>query len=280
MKLSISEQLAYSTIRIECQYNDENSGTGTGFFFKLLENKEKNTYVPVIITNKHVIDGASQGRLLFTKANNDNEPNDREHYIARFNNFESLWIKHPDPEVDLCAMPILPVLNEAKMRREKLFYISLDMSLLPTEEQLNEISSLEEILMIGYPNGIWDSINNKPIFRKGVTATSPILDYNGKKEFLIDAACFPGSSGSPVFIFNEGGYRDKNGNTYMGISRVILMGVLYAGPQHTTTGEVRIIDVPTVQKPISISTIPNNLGLIIKSERIRELERLFEEKVQ
>ena len=37
MKLSISEQLAYSTIRIECQYNDGSSGTGTGFFFKLLE---------------------------------------------------------------------------------------------------------------------------------------------------------------------------------------------------------------------------------------------------
>ena len=266
--------------RIECQYNDGSSGTGTGFFFKLLENKENNTYIPVIITNKHVINGASQGQLLFTKANNDNEPTDREHYIARFNNFESLWINHPNQEVDLCAMPIAPVLNEVEITKEKLFYIPLDMSLLPTEEQLKEISALEEILMVGYPNGIWDSINNKPIFRKGVTATNPILDYNGKKEFLIDAACFPGSSGSPVFIFNEGGYRDKNGNTYMGKSRVILMGVLYAGPQHTTTGEVRIIDVPTVQRPISITTIPNNLGLIIKAERIIELERLFRQKFQ
>lgn len=275
MNLSISEQLAYSTIRIECEYNDGNSGTGTGFFFDLLEDKEKKRCVPVIITNKHVINGANKGRLIFTKANNDNEPNDREHYIAYFNNFEAFWTKHPDLEVDLCAMPIAQVLNEVNIKGEKLFYIPLDMSLLPTEEQLKEISTLEEILMIGYPNGIWDSINNKPIFRKGVTATSPILDYNGKKEFLIDAACFPGSSGSPVFIFNEGGYRDKNGNMYMGRDRVILMGILYAGPQHTTTGEVRIIDVPTVQRPISISTIPNNLGLIIKSERIRELEKLF-----
>ena len=66
----------------------------------------------------------------------------------------------------------------------------------------------------------------------------------------------------------------------MGKIRVILMGVLYAGPQHTTTGEVRIIDVPTVQRPISITTIPNNLGLIIKAERIIELERLFRQKFQ
>ena len=129
--------------------------------------------------------------------------------------------------------------------------------------------------MIGYPNGIWDSVNNKPIFRKGITATHPKFDYNGKKEFMIDAACFPGSSGSPVFILNEGGYRDKKGNTYLGTTRIMLIGVLYAGPQHTATGEVKIINVPTSQIPVSISSIPNNLGIVIKSFRIKELEKLF-----
>ena len=275
MNLSISEQLTYSTVRIECQYSDGNSGTGTGFFFRLLDNKENGTHIPVVIINKHVINGAIKGRLLFTKAQENNEPNDREHFNAYFDDFESFWRKHPNPQVDLCAMPIAPFLLEAEKRNEKLFFIPLDMSLLPTQEQLDQFSALEEILMIGYPNGIWDSVNNKPIFRKGVTATNPNFDYNGKKEFMIDAACFPGSSGSPVFIFNEGGYRDKRGNTYLGATRVILMGVLYAGPQHTTTGEVRIIDVPTSQRPIAISTIPNNLGLVIKSERIAELEKLF-----
>ena len=274
MNLSLSEQFSYSTIRIECQYKDGNLGTGTGFFFKLLENKETGEHVPVIITNKHVINNAICGKLLFTKANN-NEPNDQEHWDCTLNNFESLWKKHPDPTVDLCALPIVPILNIAKNDKEDIFYIPLDMSLLPMENQLNQISSLEEILMVGYPNGIWDSINNKPIFRKGVTATSPILDYNGKKEFMIDAACFPGSSGSPVFIFNEGSYMDKKGNIYMGQSRLMLMGVLYAGPQHTATGEIRIINVPTSQKTISISTIPNNLGLVIKWNRITELEELF-----
>ena len=92
---------------------------------------------------------------------------------------------------------------------------------------------------------------------------------------MIDAACFPGSSGSPVFILNEGGYRDKNGNTYLGSTRLLFMGTLYAGPQHTATGEVKIIDVPSVQKQTTISLIPNNLGLVIKSSRVRELEQLF-----
>ena len=129
--------------------------------------------------------------------------------------------------------------------------------------------------MIGYPIGIWDSVNNKPIFRKGVTATHPNFDYNGKKEFLIDMACFPGSSGSPVFIFNEGGYRDKKGNTFMGKSRILFLGTLYAGPQHTATGEIKVVNISTSTKPIAISKIPNNLGLVIKHNRILELEKLF-----
>jgi hypothetical protein len=33
---------------------------------------------------------------------------------------------------------------------------------------------------------------------------SPALDDEGKPEFVIDAACFPGSSGSPIMVANGG----------------------------------------------------------------------------
>lgn len=273
--LSASEQITYSTVRIECDYQDQTSGTGTGFFFQFLKNETTGNNVPVVITNKHVINGATKGRLIFTKANANNEPLDTQHFEVYFDNFETLWRKHPDNNVDLCAMPIAPFLTEANQKGEKLFYISLDKSILPTAQQLSDFSALEEILMVGYPNGIWDNVNNKPILRKGITATHPNFDYCGKKEIMIDAACFPGSSGSPVFIFNEGGYRDKRGNMFIGASRVILLGVLYGGPQHTAQGDIQIVNVPTVDRPIAISRIPNNLGLIIKSERVLELENLF-----
>jgi len=275
MNLSVSEQLAYSTVRIECEYSDNSMGTGTGFFFKFLDNKENDLHVPVVITNKHVIRNATKGRLIMTTANENSKPNDKDHFQGFFNDFENIWRLHPDNDVDLCAMPIAPFLNKAKEKNKVLFYIALDKKLIPSAQQMEQLSALEEILMIGYPNGIWDKINNKPIFRKGITATNPNFDYNGKKEFLIDAACFPGSSGSPVFIFNEGGHRDKKGNMYIGASRVLLLGVLYAGPQHTVEGEIKIIDMPVSQKPIAISTVPNNLGLILKAERILELEGLF-----
>lgn len=274
MNLSISEQIAYSTVRIECEYLDGSMGTGTGYFFKFKENKATNQFVPVVITNKHVIKDSKKGKILFTQANGDGEPNDVEHYDLVIDNFESCWIMHPETDVDLCSMPIASYINLAQKQGVELFYIPLDMSLIPEENQLASLSAVEDIIMVGYPNGIWDSVNNKPIFRKGITATHPKINYEGKKEFLIDAACFPGSSGSPVFILNDNGYRD--GSSYnIGGTRVVLLGTLYAGPQHTASGEIEIIDVPILQKPITFSRIPNNLGFVIKSERIKELENMY-----
>ena len=273
MNLTISEQLTYSTVRIECELKGGGMQTGTGFFFNFLENKVDNSHVPVVITNKHVIKNANKGRLIFTKANSAGEPLNKEHFALLFDNFENFWRLHPDNDVDLCAMPIAPFINEAGKKGEKLFYIPFNKDILPTDKQKEDFSALEDILMIGYPNGIWDSVNNMPLLRKGSTATHPNIDYNGKREIMIDIAAFPGTSGSPVLIFNEGGYRDKKGNTYLGVNRAILLGILFAGPQYTATGE--ILMSPNLQRPIAVSQIPVNLGLIIKADRILELEGLF-----
>lgn len=274
-KLSLSEQLLYLTVRIECEYSNGMHGTGTGFFFRFLENEETGEHVPVVITNKHVINGAIKGRLIFCIRKADGTPDDSHHYAMYIDGFESMWRKHPDTNVDLCAMPLAPILNTAETQNIKPFYITFSKENLPTEKFLNEVSALEDIIMVGYPNGIWDEKNNKPIFRKGITATDMKFDYNGKTEFVIDAACFPGSSGSPVMIFNQGMYTDKFGNTYAGGGRAVLLGILYAGPQAIAEGEVHTVVIPTVEKNIALSHIPNNLGYVIKAERILELEKLF-----
>jgi hypothetical protein len=65
----------------------------------------------------------------------------------------------------------------------------------------------------------------------------------------------------------------------MGGLRIKLLGILYAGPQHTATGEVRIVNIPTQQRAIAISTIPNNLGLVIKSSRLRDIDSIIRAKV-
>lgn len=275
--LAPSEQIAHSTVRIEVETVDGNRGTGTGFFFRFASQGDR--HVPAIVTNKHVIEGASRGRFHLSTADADGNPAYSAHEVFAFEGFERLWVAHPETDIDLCAMPIAPILERANQAGKRLFFVQLDMSLIPSAQDLAQLTAMEDILMAGYPNGIWDEKNNMPVLRRGVTATHPNLDWNGKPEFLIDAACFPGSSGSPVFLFNLGGYAAKTGGMVIG-SRLKLLGVLYAGPQHTVEGEIRIVKVPTLDRPVAVSTIPNNLGIIVKARKLEAFENLFRAKVE
>ncbi len=275
--LSVSEQLAHSTVRIEVEYPNGQIGTGTGFFYRFAVDGD--VHVPAIVTNKHVIEGSKTGRFKVTVADSESNPNYGNPESYSFDKFSTLWTYHPDPEVDLCAMPIAPLLQAAEASNKKLFFVPFDKTLIPSEQELSDMTAMEDIVMIGYPNGIWDEKHNMPVLRKGVTATHLNLDWNGKPEFLIDAACFPGSSGSPVFLFNLGGYATRSGGMIIGTSRVKFVGVLYAGPQHTVTGEIKIVNVPIIDKPVSITTIPNNLGIVIKAIKLDELDLIFTQMV-
>ena len=272
MELSLTEQLAFSTVRIQAVQKDGRVATGTGFFFRL--NDDGKQYVPVIITNWHVVEGGYQGRFSLTLADDKGGPIDGAYKEILIDNFESRWIKHPDPKVDLAVMPIAPLLEEANKLKLRVFFISLDKTLLPSAEDLSNLTAVEEILMVGYPIGIWDSTNNLPIFRRGITATHPAKNYNGKNEFMIDAACFPGSSGSPVFLHNVGNYVNRSGGTVIG-SRFKFLGILYAGPQYTSNGEIIVVEVPTKQIPVVATQIPTNLGLVIKSNSLLAFEDVF-----
>lgn len=276
--LSISEQLLYTTIRIECEYENKKYGTGTGFFFKVAD---QGGIIPTLITNKHVIKGASVGRLIFCAKDETGKPDDLNHCAVTLDNFEDCWTLHPEPDVDLCLMPIGAIIKQAKLEYGKeLYYRMFDQQHLPNEAFMDQVTSIEDIIMIGYPDGIWDKKNNKPIFRKGITATDIKFDYNGKKEFLIDAACFPGSSGSPVVLLNQGVYSDRKGNVYAGGVRVALLGILYAGPQHFVSGEIKTVDIPMGQKNVALSSIPNNLGCVIKAERVKELGEALKKRIR
>ena len=271
--MSPADQLGFITVRIACKTKVGEDSVGTGFFFSFPLNEKTN--IPVIITNRHVIKDSILGTFQLTEADKDGMPKIGTFTNVKLDAFEGLWVHHPDQDVDLCAMPIAPLFNAAKGQGKSFFYRSFSKDLIAMPETMSELSALEEIVMVGYPVGIWDSTNNMPIFRKGITATKPGLDYEGHKEFMIDAACFPGSSGSPVLLFNVGGYTTKTGDIMLGATRIKLLGVLYAGPQFTVEGRLEVVPVPTKTIPISLSQIPINLGLVIKAERILEFEDIF-----
>ena len=111
--------------------------------------------------------------------------------------------------LDLIAIPLASTLNELKQKGINIFYRTVDQNMLPKEEQIEYFAAIEDITFIGYPSGLYDSVNKLPIIRQGITATPIWNQFNGENVFLIDAGVFPGSSGSPVFIYNHGSYPTK-----------------------------------------------------------------------
>lgn len=280
MNFGLIEHLIHSTVRIETEVHDSGGivgiGTGTGFIINFLSNRGFGH--PVIITNKHVVANASIGRFHLNFSTNEGLPYIGSHQQFQFSDFENLWIKHPNPKIDLAAFPIGALIDKVKKTGSRLFCAPLETTLIPDYDERDSYSSMEDIIMMGYPNGIWDAKNNLPVIRRGITATHSNISWNGRPEFLTDIAIFPGSSGSPVFLANMSGYTDSNGINYTGTNSVRLLGVLYAGTTHNAQGEISVM-VPTVNNPFSITSIPNNIGIVINSEEILELENEFHRKL-
>jgi hypothetical protein len=268
---SLSEQLLFSTVRIET-----NLGVGTGFFFNFSVSETR--HIPVVVTNKHVIESASLGQFYVHEAvssNGETIPSGNS-FSLQFDQFSTHWIQHPDNEVDLCAMLFGPIEAEAKNIGKSIYRKAFDETLIWSDQKLDELRAVEEILMIGYPIGLFDEVNNLPIVRRGITATHPAIDFKGKSRSVIDAACFPGSSGSPVLIVNEGMYSNKNGTTFR--NRAILLGVLFEGPTLNAAGEIVIEDIPTSSKVNTITSVMIHLGYIVKAKELISLGNFLKEK--
>ena len=262
---TVTEHLMYSTARIVgINADGAQCKTGTGFFYQFPVAPGDNRNVPILVTNKHVIEGVSYADfLIHTNTAGGTKP-DGTHGVR---SQPTDWVHHPNATVDLCALPVGGVLNQAKA-----FYRSLDPSIVPSQAQLEELSAVEEILMVGYPNGLWDAVNNYPLIRRGITASHPAIDFdvNGAATTVIDAACFPGSSGSPVLLHNQGTYSDKKGNTIIG-NRTIFLGVLFSGPVMQADGKIVIRNIPTAVEPVAQVNMMLNLGYIVKAREFSPL---------
>ena len=265
--ISISERMMFNTVRLVA--SDRSSGTGYFYNF-VIDNK----IVPVIITNKHVVNYNSNETMTFYLhlRNGENESNESYQVTLTLN-----WIFHS--KKDLCFCFVNPVFEFVKKQTGKdVFYIAIDETILPSQKMLEELSALEELVMVGYPIGLWDKNNNFPIFRKGYTASHPAIDFKESGIGLVDMACFPGSSGSPIYILNEGGYKDKVGNLNWGQSRIIFIGTLFSGPIYDATGKLVVTDIPTSNQVVESHTgIMVNLGYYIKSSEILEFKNIIKE---
>lgn len=270
--MTLAEKITYSTVLIRCEYANGTYGSGTGFIINLCKDQKTGTCVPVLITNNHVVENSVKTVFEFCKADDNGNPLDTVPFSITYEG--NAWIHHPDKEVDLRCLFLAEALTKLEENNIKIFYIPLDTDIIPTTQDLADLSAIEDVIMVGYPIGLSDTYNHKPIVRRGITSSHPMKDYQGKKETLLDIASYPGSSGSPVFILNQGSYVTPSG-ICMG-TRLYLLGIHYGGHIFNAQG---VLQFSNLNVPFPITQIPVNLGLIIKSERILEFETMIKKQI-
>lgn len=266
--MTLTERLLFTTVRIQTRTASGTTGTGTGFFFTFAATSRPGANIPVVVTNKHVVAGAVAGTFTVHEMA-DGKPSGR-FYPVDLDAFERLWIPHPDPDVDLCAMLAGPIYEAARNSGRPVYHLDLSKEVIASQQQLDSLSAVEDVLMVGYPNGLWDEFNNFPILRRGITATHPAVQFNGKPHGVIDMACFPGSSGSPVLLVNETSWRARNGDICFG-DRSILLGVLFAGPRAVASGNFVVQPIPTSATPQVQVSVMVHLGYYIKAAELAVL---------
>lgn len=265
---TFSEQLLYQTIRIECSGN---CGTGFIFGFKIGDDE----YIPVILTNKHVVDNLERNSVKFWLHTKDSDGNVKKD-IIRYD-WDCEWIFHPDENIDLCCSLFMPMVNEAKLNGTDVFFTTCTEDLVPDDSDLTEMQTVNDILMVGYPNGLYDPQNYLPLIRKGITASHPALDFGDESIGVLDIGCFDGSSGSPIYTYPGLYDYKKSTGISIGSARTFLLGIFFGGASENVDGVVSARK-PITKKYKSSTEIWLNIGYYVKSKEINVLKNMLLEK--
>lgn len=269
---SIAEHLFFTTVRIDTVGASGAQGSGTGFLFA--HKISEDNHVPFVVTNKHVVLGEAGGSLTFLQRKGE-DAHLGAGFRLRIDDWPQAWFGHPAADVDVAVCPFLPL--EAHIKQQNgvdLFYRYITTDMVPTAAQAETLDAIEPVTFIGYPNGIWDRANFLPIARRGTTATPIAVDFDGTPRFLIDASVFGGSSGSPVFIFNQGMYSDKSGNSVIG-SRALFVGIVAAVFYRTQFNQIVSVPIPSQMQPMVEHREMIDLGLVFKARTVVETIEAF-----
>jgi len=198
------EKYILSTVRLVT-----NTGTGTGFICQLTDKKySKLNSLFFLVTNKHVIKDATKlvikmHKLDSAKANKTTKQvevilNNQEEIILE-EDINSLFYFHPNEKIDIAILNM----NQTVLKKFTPLLMAIEIDNIIPDRNSSQVNIYDNITFIGYPNGLFDEKNLLPIIRKGSFATPYQIYFNGEPTFLIDASVFPGSSGSPVFLFDR-----------------------------------------------------------------------------
>lgn len=252
--------------------SSSNGAAGTGFFFTMpLPEIDENASGWFIATNKHVVQSCDDISFYLNKRDPNtgraNHSSRVKATIEDINNSIHL-VNHPDPDIDLCLINIAQAIHDVEQEEGfETTFLAFEPSMIPTKEELQHFYAMEDVVMVGYPRGLWDEVNNLPVMRKGVTATPVHFDYNGEEKFMADIACYRGSSGSPLFVHENGAHILRDDKLFGESQGVVLLGIAVEIPTEVAIGSIVPKNIPGTQGK-EVIRADLNLGYFIKSYKL------------
>jgi S1-C subfamily serine protease len=183
-------------------------GTATGFFYL----KNDRIY---FVTNRHVVLDETKGLkpdelVVRLHANPKDLTANVERRIPLYRGATPTWHVHKN-------YPRVPI-DVAVIDLEKQVTDSVVIKALSSSTFIPErfvISPGEDVMVVGFPRGLSDSVHNLPLVRTALISSAYGIDFEGLPTFLVDANLHPGTSGSPVLTRPKNIWSDRDGNTNM-----------------------------------------------------------------
>lgn len=270
------DALVLTTVRISAgPINAEPTSFGTGFLYKVTHG-DVDVVKCLLITNKHVVRGAEVVHFVISHAASVTDLNEQHQPVGRQEKQFTMPLAgnlflHRDANVDLCAIDVTIPIGNMLVAGTKIRSLIIDASWLPGAVDRKNMRTVEPVMVIGYPLGLFDSHNNMPIARRGATATHPLAHYNNKRDFLIDVAAYAGSSGSPVFAFESPFYRQDDGNLAPG-SKAQFIGVVWGVIEAESEGTLHPVEIPSALTQVPSMQTSLNLAIALHGDLIRDFD--------
>ncbi len=237
---TVHEILAVAVVLIQIQSNKA-VGRATGFFYL----KDNTVY---LVTNRHVVRDEQKGhRPDILRLRMHVDPNDLaknvDFDVPLYSNGTPLWFAHPrfpNPRIDIAVV----TLDQAVIKSGHFLNTLSKQNFLP--ENL-VIGPGEDVMAIGFPRGLSDSMHNLPILRNAMIASAYGVSFEGQPMFLIDANPHRGMSGSAVLTKPKNTWQTKEGNTsFVTGTLMYLLGV------HSATLSIKL---STGVEPLGLGTV-------------------------
>jgi S1-C subfamily serine protease len=193
MALDLASQLMAATVEIEQQLPDGRHMIGAGF---LIDDPTPDGRArTVLVTAAHVLNNmpGRQAHIGYRVQGASGSWRYAPQSLTIRSAGGPLWRRSPDHDVAVMAVVAPPQFAKAAI---PLAWLADTPAF--THSGLN---AGDELLVLGYPQGLSANTAGFPILRSGRVA-SPIDEPDQSPTFLLDFRVFPGNSGGPVFALN------------------------------------------------------------------------------